>query len=269
MQKDKTTRAKSDWWNEEYGFFGDFYIEGDDSKEGYMLEKLSLIERTEREVSGIVKLLDLKGGETILDIPCGYGRHSIELAKKGFQVVGSDINSRHLRRAIEAAEKAHISVDFRRENMLEIEYENEFDRVINLFYSFGFFETDDDNLEVLQRFYKSLKVGGEFLMHTDVNIPRILSNKYKKDEVRHLSSGGQLQIVDRYDPLTKRVNGTWIITRSDGRKTTKQYSVRVYEKNEFIDLCLQVGFKKCDTFGDWQGNPYNEESEDIIFVTKK
>ncbi|CAF4819188.1 unnamed protein product [Rotaria sp. Silwood2] len=71
--------------------------------------------------------------------------------------------------------------------MIDINYDNEFDAVINMFYSFGFFETDEENNQVLQNFYNALKPGGKFLFHTDVNIPRILSGKYKEDETRHLA----------------------------------------------------------------------------------
>jgi len=82
-----------DWWSEKSGFFGKFYMTGDDSIEGYHeFEKMSQDERTAEEVRGVIRLCNLKNGEKVLDCPCGWGRHSIMLAKKGFNVVGSDIN---------------------------------------------------------------------------------------------------------------------------------------------------------------------------------
>ena len=70
------------WWSEKYGFFGDFYMQGDDSKEGYLIsKKQNLKQRTTAEVDGVIRLLDLKQKSKILDIPCGYGRHSIDPAK--------------------------------------------------------------------------------------------------------------------------------------------------------------------------------------------
>ncbi len=67
------------WWSEEYGFFGNFYMEGDNSKEGYRIsQKQSLQERTNAEVDGVLNLLNLQPGSKVLDCLCGYGRHSIE-----------------------------------------------------------------------------------------------------------------------------------------------------------------------------------------------
>ncbi len=214
-------------------------------------------------------MLGLKGGEKILDLPSGYGRHSIALAQKGFNVTGSELNSVHLNKAIQNAEKAGTRVNFVKENMININYKGEFDTVINMFYSFGFFDTDKENNKVLKNFYNALKPGGKFLFHTDVNIPRIMSGKYREDETRHLASGKSLRIIDKYNPSDKRIHGTWIIKDKEGNEEKKNYSVRVYTKDEFIDLCKQTGFTEFKVYSDWSGVPYSEDSEDMIIVAKK
>jgi predicted small secreted protein len=117
---------------------------------------------------------------------------------------------------------------------------------------------------VLRNFYKALKPGGKFLMHTDVNLNNIKSGKYKLNEKRLLRNGKILKIVEKYNPKTKRINGSWII----GNKK-KNYSVRVYEVKEFINLCKKVGFKDIKTYSDWDGSDYNDTSEMLIFVAKK
>ncbi len=95
-----TTNNLSQWWEEDFGFFGDFYMNGDASLEGYLIQKKqTLHERTLAEVQGIRNLLNTDGGK-LLDCPCGYGRHSIELAKQGFDVVGVDLNTDHLQTQI-------------------------------------------------------------------------------------------------------------------------------------------------------------------------
>ena len=98
-----------------------------------------------------------------------------------------------------------------------------FDLVMNMFYSFGFFSTDSENRSVLENFFLALRDGGKFLMHTDVNIPRIITGRYRMDETRTLAQGGILHIQESYDPITKRMNGSWTI---DG--VQRDYSVRVY-----------------------------------------
>ncbi len=257
------------WWSEEYGFFGSFYMEGDASNEGYLIEKKqSLDERTHAEVDGVLRLLSLEKGAKILDCPCGYGRHSIELARRGFTVIGSDINSIHLQKAIDKAKESSVDVTFTKESMLDIEYTSQFDAAINMFYSFGFFETDDENEKVLKNFFDSLKPGGRFLMHTDVNIPRILSGTYKEDEERMLVTGKTLRVIDSYDPETKRIHGAWII-KNGGTEDRKEYSVRVYTKEEFEGLCKKVGFSAVITYSNWEGAAYSKEAEDMIVVATK
>ncbi len=262
-------KEKTPWWSEEYGFFGFFYMDGDASQEGYLFEKKqSLKERTKTEAEGVIKLLSIKSGNSILDCPCGYGRHSIELARRKFEVTGSDINSVHLQKAIDDANENSISVTFNKESMLGIEYSSKFDAVINMFYSFGFFDTDEENEKVLKNFFTALKPGGKFLMHTDVNVPRILSGKYKEDEQRNLLTGKTLRIIDFYDSNTKRINGAWIIKNGDTVER-KDYSVRVYTKEEFEQMCKDVGFSHVTTYSNWSGDQYSEEAEDMIVVAEK
>jgi len=258
------------WWSEEYDFFGDFYMEGDNSCEGYLAPKKQqdLRERTEAEVGGIINLLKLSQGDSVLDVPCGYGRHSIELAKRGIVVTGSDLNGTHLEEAIKDSQGI-AGIRFVKENMIDLRYTDEFDAVINMFYSFGFFETDEENEKVLVNFYNALKSGGRFLMHTDVNVPMVLSGKYKSHELRQLQDGKTLEITDTYDSATKRMNGVWVIRDKEGHERRKDYSVRVYTKDEFIELCQKVGFKSGEAYSDWNGKPYSEDSDDMIIVATK
>jgi len=258
------------WWDEKSNFFGSFYVEGDNSQEGHLTKKkLTLSQRTTGEVTGIIKLLKLKKKASILDVPCGYGRHTIKLAKRNFRVTGSDLNSFHLSIAKKEAREKNLKIKFHKEDMRGLNYQNEFDALINMFYSFGFFATDKENMLVLENFYEALKPGGKFLMHTDVNIPRILSGKYKEKETRNLSNGKKLQIIDKYNSKTQRIEGSWIITAKNKCKIKKTYSVRVYQKEEFIQMCLRAGFKKCRAYSNWNGAPYSKNSEEIIFVATK
>jgi ubiquinone/menaquinone biosynthesis C-methylase UbiE len=264
----ETAQTKK-FWEDGAGFFGKPYMEGDNSVEGYLTTPLTLEERTGRELAGIITLLGLKPGGRILDCPCGYGRHSIGLAKQGFQVLGSDINSEMLERARENS-KGVSGVNFAQENMQVINYSDEFDAVINLFFSFGFFETEEENDHVLRNFFRALKPGGKFMMHTDINIPRIISGDYKLHERRKLVNGNQLEIVESYYPESKRLKGQWILIDSDGtRRELPQYSHRIHTFEEFADVCRANGFASVEGYGDWDGSPLTDASEDMIVVAQK
>jgi ubiquinone/menaquinone biosynthesis C-methylase UbiE len=257
------------FWEEEGGFFGRPYMEGDNSLEGYLTTPLRLAERTKIEVDGIIELLDLRSGQRIFDCPCGYGRHSIALARLGFEVVGSDINGEMLEPALKEAGELN-NVRFVKENMQHLAYNNEFDAVLNLFFSFGFFETIEENNLVLKNFYDALKPGGKFMMHTDINIPRIISGTYKLHEIRNLVSGKQLEIVESYDPPRKRLTGQWILISPDGsREELTPYSHRIYTYEDFAEICFQTGFQNIQGFGDWNGSPLTDASEDMIIVAEK
>ena len=261
---------KEKWYSEEYGFFGNLYIEGDNSKEGYLADKeLTIDKRTKNDVDGVENLLNLNKQEKILDVPCGYGRHSIELAKRGYEVTGLDINTTHLTKAREDAALQNINVTFAQSDMASIDHENEFDAVINMCYSFGFYETNEENMEALRQFYKALKLGGKFLMETDVNLPYVRAGKFKETETRELLSGNRLKIIENLDEDTRRMNGSWTIEKTDGTSRSRDYSVRVYEKDEFTQMCLDAGFKNCTAYANWKGDVYSEDKQLIIFVAEK
>jgi SAM-dependent methyltransferase len=252
-----------EWWEPETGFFGEFYKKWDNSYNWYLIEKKqSLTERTQTEIKWVIKFL--WGITKILDCPCWYGRHSIGLLEKWYNVTSVDINNYFLDLARKEAIEKWLNSDFRRESMLRLKFEDEFDAVINMFYSFWFFKTDEENFKVLQNFYNSLKKWGKFLMHTDVNIPRILNGKYKEDETRNLVNWWELRIIDNYNKITKRIEWAWIIDW-----TRKDYSVRVYTKEEFEELCLKVGFSSVKTYWNWEWNDYSEDSEDMIIIAIK
>ncbi|HTU47836.1 MAG TPA: class I SAM-dependent methyltransferase [Bryobacteraceae bacterium] len=257
------------YWENGAGFFGEKYMEGDDSIEGFLSTPQTLPARTTREVNGIVDLLSLPAGASVLDCPCGYGRHSVGLAKKGMHVLGSDINEEMLAAAHRNAEGVP-NVRFARENMLELSYREDFDAVINMFLAFGFFEDDRDNTRVLANFFEALKPGGQFLLHSDVNVARIATGKYKFRETRHLRSGRSLEIVESFDRESKRLHGQWILVDSVGaREELPPYSCRVYTAAEAIDLCKSVGFESVQLYGGWNGKGLAEVSEELIVVARK
>jgi cyclopropane fatty-acyl-phospholipid synthase-like methyltransferase len=246
-------------------FFGKYYMDGDNSLDGYRSAQIqSLRDRTIAEVDGVIRLLELGKDAKILDIPCGYGRHAIELAGRGFNVTGVDLNHTHLDKARRISAQKGRLIRLIHEDMRKTGFLEEFDAVINMFFSFGFYKTDEENFQALRKFCEALKHGGQFLMHTDVNVPRIEKGKYKLYEERRLVSGGILTIKEKFVPDTKRIEGSWTINDE-----TRHYSVRVFTKNEFIKWCLGAGFQTCEAYSSWDRADYSEDGEDMIIVATK
>ncbi|MFL6282684.1 MAG: class I SAM-dependent methyltransferase [Pyrinomonadaceae bacterium] len=263
------TKSASHWYDDGAGFFGKKYMEGDDSFEGFLMSPQTLAVRTGHEVEGIERLLGLRPGDAVLDCPCGYGRHSIALAQRGYKVLGSDINQEMLNAAYRNVNGTG-NIQFARENMLHLDYRDRFDAVINMFLAFGFFDTDEENERVLSNFHRALKPGGRFLLHTDVNVGRITCGQYKFHENRHLRSGRTLEIVESYDPERKRLNGQWILIDSAGaREELPPYSCRIYTAKEITEICRSVGFASVCLYGGWGGEDLEDESEEMIVVATK
>jgi ubiquinone/menaquinone biosynthesis C-methylase UbiE len=120
--------------------------------------------RTQEEVSFIIKASGIKKGFKILDIPCGAARHSLELAKKKFDVTALDYSKEYLEDAVKKAQKTGLkNITFVRKDMRKIDFREEFDLAINMFTSFGYFD-DKDNYLFLKKIYRSLKKGGVFII---------------------------------------------------------------------------------------------------------
>lgn len=265
-----------EWWKPEYGFFGKFYHFGDHSIEGYDVryEQKSIEERTIDEVEMILKYCKPHKGASIMDCPCGSGRHSIALANKGYEVTGVDINEKMLsfhKEFITASLPANLS--FKKGDMRSLDIESgQFDVIVNMFISFGFF-SDDDNESVVKEFYRLLKPNGKLLIHLDLNYNNVINQSFFGQE--HISrkciySGKQrkLEIKEYYDPTSKRLKGQWSLL--NGIREIKEYELRVYEnQSEFIPLFKKHGFSMVELIDPQSGGRVTENSVDTILIATK
>lgn len=134
--------------------------------------------RVKREVDFVVNTLELLPEASVLDLCCGYGRHSLELARRGFHVTGVDLSEALLYMARKRAEQERLSVTFIQSDMREIDFNEEFDAVINFFTSFGYLENETEDEKVLERVATALKPDGKFLLDV-LNRDRIVRSFQK------------------------------------------------------------------------------------------
>lgn len=120
-------------------------------------------ELTRREVGFLVEALSLDGSETILDLACGGGRHSLELARRGFTVVGLDAAASVLGHARARAAEEGLSVRFEQGDMRALAFEQRFDAVLVMNSSIGFFD-DAANAAVIAGCARALAPGGKLLL---------------------------------------------------------------------------------------------------------
>ncbi len=183
-------------------------------------------EATVRGVEFLVERLALDPGASLLDVACGRGRHSVELARRGFRVTGIDLSPRALELARAAAAEAGVDVDFRRLDMRELDYDCVFDGAINVFTSFGYFETDDENERVLQGIARALRLGGRFVIDT-IN-PIALARVFQERDWQEFDDGTVFTEHRWQNQLTGRGGATWTFIRPDGTRSVLDHSVRFY-----------------------------------------
>lgn len=265
-----------EWWQPEYGFFGKFYHFGDHSIEGHDVRytQKSIEERTVDEVEMILKYCKPKKGAAFMDCPCGSGRHSMALAKKGYKVTGIDINEKMLSFHKEfLTSPLPTNLTFKKGDMRSLDFDScQFDFIINMFISFGFF-SDEDNDRVVSEFYRLLKPNGKLLIHLDLNYDNVINQSFFGQE--HISrkctySGEQrkLEIKEYYDSSSKRLKGEWRLL--NGIREIKEYELRVYEnQSEFIPLFKKHGFSTVKLIDPQTGEPVTKKSVDTILIATK
>jgi|GEM_PF-3392103 len=103
-------------------------------KHGWSLDikNMSWVEDTESQVDFIIKTLNLNGTEKILDLACGYGRHALSFARRGYEVVGVDITAEYIEDAEKTAKEEKLNARFILSDIRDIKFENEYDVVLNL-----------------------------------------------------------------------------------------------------------------------------------------
>jgi len=130
----------------------------------YLHHPLLTQERTAGEIDFILSILPVKPGARILDIGCGFGRHSLELARRGFDVLGIDPSAFMIDAAQERAAGENRIPVFRQERGQDLQLHNEFDAAICLFTTLGQVEDHKDNLPLLHNAYQALLPGGNFIL---------------------------------------------------------------------------------------------------------
>jgi SAM-dependent methyltransferase len=225
-------------------------------------------ELSDQQVAHLVREFDLTRPTKILDLACGFGRHANRLAALGHQVTGIDITPGFLEIARQDAKRRGVEVTYLEGDMRQLNYVEEFDRVMLLFTAFGYFE-DDENFQVLMRIARALKPGG--LLVFDIQnrdtflkgfLPYIVTEKE-----------GDL-LIDRiaFDTVTGRLYNRRIVIRNGIRKD-KPFFVRLYNPTEIVDLVTRAGMEIHKMYGGWDDGqgapPVSTESRRMIIIARK
>jgi SAM-dependent methyltransferase len=221
-------------------------------------------ERTDTEVDALVRYLALEKPKKILDLACGFGRHTNRLAVMGHDMTGVDITPGFLDIARRDAMQKGVIVNYQQNDMRKITFDNEFDCVMLLFTVFGYF-SDEENLQVLINACNALHPGGLLIFdapHRDTFLKRIKPYYVVEKE-------GNL-MIDRmsFDSLQGRSYNRRIVLR-DGERKDKPFSIRLYNPNEIRELIIRAGMVLERIYGGWETQDVNPESNQIVVIARK
>lgn len=224
---------------------------------------------TKKEVDFIVKALNLSRNSKILDLCCGYGRHSIELAKRGYCVIGLDLSEYYLSIARRRAEEENVDITFVKGDMRKLPWTNEFDGVINMFTSFGFFENDDENFSVLENVSRVLKKGGKFLLDIENKYYFIINDVLKREKYWVECEDGSIAVIsNNYDILHEREIMNVKIIKGNKVKESG-YNIRLYSYPELINMLKRAELTPYAVYGDYDFSPLRLISRRLILLSEK
>jgi cyclopropane fatty-acyl-phospholipid synthase-like methyltransferase len=222
--------------------------------------------RDQEEAAELVQLLEetleLDEDSTILDLGCGRGRHAINLNKRGYAVTGIDLSEQAIATAREKAEEEGLqNIRFLVRDMREPLPES-FDAVLNLFTTFGYFESDDENASVFESVKQMLEPGGTFVLD-------YLNATHVKNNYEPADSGEFQDIhydIERY--LSNNAIVKEITFSGDKVGGTKQYAERVklYELDWFRKELEQRGFEIIHVYGDYHGHDFDPQTSSRLLI---
>jgi SAM-dependent methyltransferase len=223
--------------------------------------------QTEREAAFVAESLGVSPGSALLDLGCGYGRHAMELAGKGYTVTGLDLSLPLLIRAADAARRSALTVNFIHGDMREMSFEDEFDGAYCMFTSFGYFD-DDTNRKVAANLARAIKPGGRLLLDV-VNRDYLV-----RDLPTRVWWQGEgcvvLEEVD-FNYFSSRLQVQRSIIFEDGRQTEQEISIRAYSLHEIGKILHHAGFRVTEVSGGLalRGKFFGASSRQLIVLAEK
>ncbi len=225
----------------------------------HVYEEESFVQGTINEVDFVENELKHKKDVTILDVGCGTGRHSIELAKRGYQnVVGIDLSESLINRAKQIAFDEKIDITFERKNACELDYDNQFDfAMIMCEGAFSLVESDEKDNRILQGVYNALRPNGKFIMTAPSALFQIKNSDGENFDLLTFRETFKLNSKDDFGNIRKLV-------------CTQRY----YTPTELRFIMTNIGFKNIEFFGCNPGdfsrdNQLNCDMFELMVVARK
>jgi len=238
----------------------DWFVDWFDTSWYHRLYKKRNDKEAQSFIDHLVEYLGAKPKNNFMDLACGKGRHSVYLAEKGFKVVGLDLSKESIKIA---KEQETIDLQFDVHDMRKIYGQAQFDYVLNLFTSFGYFKTDKEHVDVLINMRTSLRDSESLLVLDFLNADRVIADLCPKEVVKDGDTEYEIsrEVVAGF--IKKK-----IVVVEGVNKYAFSERVRLYNLDDFHRLFAQAGLQIVKVFGDYSLNEFDESSPRLILIGK-
>ena len=235
------------------------------------IQDQSWVEDTKRQVDFLIEKLELKGTERILDLACGFGRHSLELARRGYDVTGVDITPEYIEYATNQAQIEKLNAGFICSDIRNVSFHNEVDVVLNMADgAIGYLENEEENLKIFRVISEALKPGGRHFMdimngsYAEAHFPCRLWDAGEKcltlsdfewDKETKTLIYGQLD-YPYGEPLSKP-------------EMTEGNPIRLYSLDEIKSIFFNLGMSVYDCYADYNGTLSSDNKIQLMVCSKK
>jgi SAM-dependent methyltransferase len=220
---------------------------------------------TVAETEFAISALGLEPGARVLDVPCGHGRHSVELARRGFAVTGVDLSEPSLDVAAAAAARAGVELDLRRMDMRDLAFDGGFDAALDLFTSIGY-GTEAEDAAVLGGIRRALRPDGALLLDTANRT--WVEDRFAPRGRHDLADGTTLFEERSFDPRSARIGSRWTLVLPYGERRWGSFSHRLYTLPELAALVRRAGFDVEQTYSDLQGSLAEPGGARLVVVAR-
>ena len=238
-------------------FFSDFYLRAyvDDERR----------EEAEAQALAAARLAGVDRSGDLLDVPCGFGRHSVPLARAGYRVTGVDRSAVLLEEARSRAGGERwpkvVQADYR-----ELPFPDaSFDAALNLFTSLGYLG-DEQDTRVLAEIRRVLRPGGRLVIET-MHRDRLLLT-WSEQDWRLLGEGRLLLEQRTFDPAAGVSQTSMTLIDGRGARESRTWSVRVYTATELLGMLERAGFAESKCYGDLDGGTFAPGTRLVIVARR-
>jgi len=191
------------------------------------------------ECDFIERALRVPVGSRVLDVGCGLGVQSVEMASRGYHLVGLDISPTMVSRAYDEAEDRGLQIDFVRGDMRDVTFEEPFDALLCWGTTFGYFSEEENEL-ALRQFHELLKPDGTLLLEV-VNRDFMIGSQ--PNQVWFEVDGAVCMEETDFDYVTSRLRVKRRVASHDGQEQDRLYSIRLYALHEIRSMFERNGFR--------------------------